>query len=92
MGIGSCGLQSMVADFDSFLTEIVGNGTMQMFKTNFAHCYSDMMRHLKLKLHSDWIDDLHMPHLPARTIEECKIDVPWSSFQEAIEREDAYKK
>lgn len=85
MGIGQWGLQSLVADFDSFLTEIVGDGTMQKFKTNFANCYSDMMRHLKLKLHCHGTGDLHVPHFPARTIEDCKIGVPWSSFQEAIE-------
>ena len=85
MGIGSWGLQSMVDDFESFLAEIVGDGTMQKFKTNFTNCYSDMIRHLKSKLHLQGTNELRISEFPAGTIEECRLDARWSSFQEAVE-------
>ena len=85
MGMGSWGLQCLVADFDYFLAEIVGDGTMQKFKTDFANCYSDMIRHLKSKLHWQGTNEFRISDYTPGAVEGCRLDALWSSFQEAVE-------
>ena len=68
LGIGSWRLQCLVADFKSFLAEIVGDGTMQKFKTDFTNCFSDMIRHLKSKLHWQGTNEFRISDYPPGTV------------------------
>ena len=95
--MGSWGLKCLVADFDSFLAEI-GDETMQKFKTDFANCYSDMIRHLKSKLHWQGTNEFRISDYPAGTVEGCRLDAPLSLLQGRLKfnfcvcRENTYQK